>query len=211
MNELHILAIGDSHIPRRAKEVPEPIIQRLIDLAQPQLFDYTLFTGDIVKKTDFLEFLQSKTKKDFHIVEGNMDRYSSKGNVSVYKSLRLSSDKSEESLVIGLTHGFQIEPRGDHSQLETLANKKNYNILISGHTHKEEVHLTNNGILLLNPGSVIGAWSFVASEIPSFITLKTSSDNSINVNLFRLDKRTDKIDVSKSYFIFKDDVVKSKY
>lgn len=211
MNELQILAIGDSHIPRRAKEIPQPIIEKLNDLAHPQLFDYTLFTGDIVRKTDFLEFLKSRTKKDFHIVVGNMDRYNNKGDIPVYKSLRLSSDKKKDTLTIGLTHGFQIEPRGDHSQLEDLAIKKNYNVLISGHTHKEEVHLTNKGILLLNPGSVTGAWSFVASKIPTFITLRISSDFSIKVNLFRLDKRTDKIDTSKSYFFLKDDKIKSKY
>lgn len=211
MNELQILAIGDSHIPRRAKEIPQPIIEKLNDLAHPKLFDYTFFTGDIVKKTDFLEFLKAKTKKDFHIVVGNMDRYNNKGDIPVYESLRLSSDNNKDILTIGLTHGFQIEPRGDHSQLETLAIKKNYNILISGHTHKEEVHLTNKGILLLNPGSVTGAWSFIASQIPTFITLRISSDFSIKVNLFRLDKRTDRIDVSKSYFIFTDDMVKSKY
>ena len=39
------LAIGDSHIPRRAKSIPEKIIIKLQELTQAELFEYTFFTN----------------------------------------------------------------------------------------------------------------------------------------------------------------------
>ncbi|TXT57258.1 MAG: Phosphoesterase (modular protein) [Promethearchaeota archaeon] len=213
MNGWKILVIGDSHIPRRAKEIPESIIEGLNQLTISDLFDYTFCTGDIVRKTDFLDFLRSKTKNKFHIVMGNMDRYSNQENIPVYESLTLSDSEkpNNNDLTIGLTHGFQISPRGDHSLLENLAKERHFNILISGHTHKEEVFLTKEGILLLNPGSVTGAWSFVASEIPSFITIKIDPDFSLEVDLYRLDRKTHNLDISNFYFRFINGKIKSKY
>jgi putative phosphoesterase len=108
-------------------------------------------------------------------------------------------------LTIGLTHGAQVEPRGDLSQLENLAIEKRYNILISGHTHREEVFLTKKGILLINPGSVTGAWSFVASKNPSFIVLRVNENSKeIQVSLFQLNAQIGEIKESKLHFIFKE-------
>ena len=107
-------------------------------------------------------------------------------------------------MIIGLTHGAQISPRGEQEQLENLAIKRNYNILISGHTHKEEIFLTEKGVLLLNPGSVTGAWSFVASRLPSFIELKIiESTKEINVDLIQIDKQSREIVVLKYNFFFR--------
>ena len=114
-------------------------------------------------------------------------------------------------MIIGLTHGHQISPRGDHSQLETLAVKNNFNILISGHTHKEEVKLTVKGILLLNPGSATGAWSFVASQNPSFIVLQLNEKTGdINVTLHRYDIRAAKFRVLSSTFFFENNKIQLK-
>ena len=209
---VRFLAIGDSHIPRRSKSVPDKIIDKLEELTNPELFDYTFFTGDVIKAPEFIKFLEkiTKTSKNLFIVIGNMDYYGGNRNSPVFQELKLLFTDGD-SITVGLTHGAQIQPRGDHAQLETLAIKKSYNLLITGHTHKEEIFLTDNG-LFLNPGSVTGAWSFVASGIPSFIVLKIKENTKeINLSLFQLDKKTQKISELKSYFIFKDNRVLARF
>ena len=195
---VNLLAIGDAHIPRRAMEIPPKIYEKLNTLTKKQLFDYTFFTGDVIDAPKFLDFLKLRTKRDFFRVIGNMDYYGGNRDVPIFQQLKLSNQLS-----IGMTHGAQISPRGDHDQLELLALEKNYNILISGHTHKEEITLTKSGILLINPGSVTGAWSFVASQIPSFIIININEDTGqINIILYRLNAREDIISETQDYFRF---------
>lgn len=205
------LCIGDSHIPRRIKTVHESIYDKLIDLSKNELFDYTFCTGDIIKAPEFINFLTRRTKKNVFIVLGNMDYFNRNQKAPIYHEQEIIfSDKNR--IKIGLTHGAQIHPRGNHSQLEYLTIEKKDNILISGHTHCEEVFLTQKGVLLINPGSITGAWSFLASGIPSFIILKIYEKiEDISVDLYQLDKNTLQIDEFKSYFIFKNNVIRYKF
>jgi len=152
---MRILVIGDSHIPRRASEVPPIIMDKLEQLTTSHLFDYTFFTGDLIKAPNFIQFLKIHTKNDVFIVVGNMDYHGGNRNASLNQKLNIPIGKDE--IKIGLIHGHQISPRGDHSQLELVALENSYNILLSGHTHKEEIFLTKNHILLLNPGSITRA------------------------------------------------------
>ncbi len=199
---VRILCIGDSHIPNRAKELPEKIYDKLDNITKEDLFDFTFFTGDVIKFPKLLDFLNLKTNKNVYIVMGNMDYYYGNRNVPIHQNLEISF-KDNEKIILGLNHGAQIRPRGDHSQLEALAIEKNYNILVSGHTHKEEIFLTEKGILLINPGSVTGAWSFVASGIPSFIELNVNeSTKEISVDLIQIDKRSREIVALKRRFFF---------
>jgi len=209
---IRCLVIGDSHIPRRANQIPEKIIQKLDEFTKVELFDYTFFTGDLITAYDFIEFLNIKTKNNVFIVIGNMDYYGGNRDAPLYQNLEIPISKNE-SISIGLTHGHQIEPRGDHSQLEYLAkNEKGYNILISGHTHKEEVFLTKKGILLLNPGSVTGAWSFISSGNPSFIVINIKDiTKEIDISLFQLDKKSKKFNELSSYFVFKNHAIHYKF
>ena len=201
---VRILCIGDSHIPNRAKELPEKIYDKLGDLTKDKLFDFTFFTGDVIKFPKLLEFLDIKTNKNLFVVMGNMDYYYGNRNAPIHQKLEIPFENNEK-ITLGLTHGAQISPRGDNSQLETLAIEKNYNILVSGHTHKEEIYLTEKGILLINPGSVTGAWSFLASGIPSFIELNINeSTKEISVDLIQIDKRSREIITFKSNYFYKD-------
>ena len=185
---MRILVIGDSHIPRRASEVP-PIIMDKLNQLSSQLFDYIFFTGDVINAPDFMNYLRNLSKNEMFCVIGNMDYYGGFQDAPVYQDLKISP-KTSNRLIIGLTHGHQISPRGDHIQLENLALQRNYNILISGHTHKEEVVLTKNHILLLNPGSVTGAWSYIASQNPSFIVIQIEKKTSIiNITLYQYNIR----------------------
>ncbi|MFX1453102.1 MAG: YfcE family phosphodiesterase [Promethearchaeota archaeon] len=209
---IRCLAIGDAHIPRRAKSIPDGILNKLNELSEQKSFDYTFFTGDLITAFEFIDFLKLKTINNVFIVIGNMDYYGGNRSSPIYQNLGIKF-LDNENLSIGLTHGHQIEPRGDHSQLEYFAlNEKGCNILISGHTHKEEIFLTNKGILLLNPGSVTGAWSFIASGIPSFINININEDNKyIEVILFQLDNRSKEINELKSYFIFKNNSIHYRF
>jgi len=199
---MKILAIGDSHMPRRAKNIPDQICDVLEKNVLNGKFDYTFFTGDVVKAPRFMSYLKKITKSEVLVVVGNMDYYGGNKNAPIYQRIEVSLE-TKENLTVGLTHGHQINPRGDHAQLETLAFDNNYNILISGHTHKEEVVLTNNGVLLLNPGSVTGAWSFVASRNPSIIVLiLNEKTGEIPVFLHQYEIRSSKLREKKSSFIF---------
>ena len=207
---VRILCIGDSHIPNRETSIREQIYIKLNELSEKELFDYTLFTGDLINFPEFIEYLESKTKKKMFIVMGNMDYHYGNREAPIYQSMDIEFEYNDK-MIIGLTHGAQISPRGDHKQLEKLAIKRNYNILISGHTHKEEISLTEKGILLINPGSVTGAWSFVASGLPSFVELNINElAKKIHVNLIKIEKQTKEIIVLKYYFFFKNNQIMEK-
>lgn len=207
---VRILCIGDSHIPNRAKELPSQIYNEIDTLTKNTLFDFTLFTGDVVKVPELLEFLNLNTKSNFYIVMGNMDYHYGNRNAPMYQKLDIVFE-DKDKITVGLTHGAQISPRGDHSQLEDLAIEKGYNLIVSGHTHKEEIFLTKSGILLINPGSVTGAWSFLASRIPSFVVLTINeSTKEINVDLIQIEKRSREISsLNSKYFFLNNRIVNS--
>lgn len=53
---------------------------------------------------------------------------------------------------IGLIHGHQVLPCGDHLALASIRRKLNVDILVSGHTHKNEV-VEHEGFFHINPVS----------------------------------------------------------
>jgi putative phosphoesterase len=208
-----MLAIGDPHIPRRAKQIPELIMDKISELSSSRMFDYTFFTGDLIDYPEFLEFLASNTKKEVFTVMGNMDYYAGNRDAPLFEHLTIKLNKFKESLLkISITHGDQIQVRGNHHQLEDLAREHGSHILISGHTHQEEVFLTKTGTLLVNPGSVTGAWSFIASGIPSFIIISINTENyDIKTTLFQLDQKKREITQKNFYFLFQNNQIKEKY
>jgi putative phosphoesterase len=207
MSTYKTLIIGDAHIPRRAKEIPQPILDTIRGLTEEKPFDYTFFTGDLVKYQEFIDFLSSQTKDEVFEVMGNMDYHAGNRDAPIYQELKIDMGQDNRTeLVLGLTHGNQIEDRGNHSQLERLAKKQGYDVLMSGHTHQEEVTLLPSGILLLNPGSVTGAWSFIASKVPAFITMTIDSqDGRLEVTLYQLDKDARQIKSKPYSFKYTDD------
>jgi putative phosphoesterase len=176
------LIIGDSHIPRRAKGIPSPITDAISDfIGRNGKFQMVFCTGDIVQSNEFIEFLNSAIHtQPIMIVRGNMDFYEGSTNPN---ELKFHFEGFEE-LGIGLIHGHQISPRGDTSQLIEYAKKMRVNILISGHTHADFI-IEKDNVLLLNPGSCVGAWSFIASGIPTFYILgiKRGKDDLIQIKI----------------------------
>ena len=206
-----ILCIGDSHIPVRANDLPKEIYDKINEITESELFDYIFFTGDLINFPEFIDYLNQKTIKALITVIGNMDYYYGNRDSPTHQKIEISF-VDNSSIILGLTHGAQIRPRGDHDQLELLAQEKGYNILFSGHTHKEEIFLTNEGILLINPGSVTGAWSFVASGIPSFVAIDVDKKRKdILIKLYQLDKELRKIKVSEFFFTLKNNKIYKKY
>jgi len=208
---VRILLTGDSHIPRRASHVPDEIYKEINKLIALDRFDYAFFTGDLINAPKLLDFLNNISKNKLFKVIGNMDYYGGNKNLPQSQNLLVNLNEVAD-ISIGLIHGHQVQPRGDHSQLEYFALEHNYNILVSGHTHKEEIYLTQNGMLLLNPGSITGAWSFVASGNCSFIVLSIDEASKlIQTRLFQYNRKSTHFSITESSFQWIDEkkIIKS--
>mgnify|MGYP001033636489 FL=1 len=161
---MRLLVIGDTHIPERAPEIP----QLMLNTIKQNNFDLVLSTGDLTHERVF-EYLKKLGKK-VYAVRGNMDH------------LRFpESEKLKvESITIGLIHGDQVFPRGNIDQLTETASEMDVDVLISGHTHRlsiDEIKLGKTKILLLNPGSATGVWGGgPASYVPSFMILEVENE-----------------------------------
>lgn len=129
--------ISDTHIPDRAKEIPEKVITTFKDV------DLILHAGDLTS-TQVIDELEKIAPTI--AIQGNMDRVA---------GIKLPNAKviEVEGLKIGLIHG-EVYPRGDTQQLLYLAKQLNVNILVSGHSHQPKIEQIED-ILLLNPGSPV--------------------------------------------------------
>ncbi len=154
---MRILAIGDTHIPDRAEEIPNAI-RNFISRG----YDILAFTGDATLKNVISEIAKMSRAKKVYAVRGNMD----------YLNLPLR-ERFVAKLRFGLVHGHGIYPRGDRKQLEELAIEMDVDVLISGHTHHHDIYAGD--VILLNPGSATGVWSGGnASMIPSAMCIEVS-------------------------------------
>ena len=129
--------ISDTHIPDRARILPQNVIDAFNDV------DLILHAGDLTspKVIEELEELAPVIA-----VQGNMDRAN---GILLPKAKIIEA----EDLRIGLIHG-EVYPRADSDQLLYLAKELNVDILVSGHSHQPKIE-QKEGILLLNPGSPI--------------------------------------------------------
>ena len=129
--------ISDTHIPDRARILPQNVIDAFSDV------DLILHAGDLTspKVIDELEEIAPVMA-----VQGNMDRAN---GINLPKAKVIEA----EDLRIGLVHG-EVYPRADSQQLLYLARELNVDILVSGHSHQPKIE-QSEVILLLNPGSPI--------------------------------------------------------
>jgi len=103
---------------------------------------------------------------------------------------------------IGVIHGHQVLPWGDHLSLGMIRRKLDVDILISGHTHKNEV-VEHEGYYHINPGSITGAYSPTADEVnPSFVLLAVQGGK---VVCYVYEIINGEVDVSKTEFTKKGD------
>nr|MDO8118606.1 YfcE family phosphodiesterase [Candidatus Sigynarchaeota archaeon] len=173
-----MLVIGDFHVPDRAAEIPLSIVNSVNMACRERRFDAVCCTGDLTSVNLIVPTL-NLWSDNVLIVQGNMD-YDMRNAIGFPRRVTLDTSRflhGDSPLVICMTHGHQVHPRGDLASLESIALENKSRIMISGHTHAPSVHLyPNEGgaekkVLLLNPGSATGAWSFLATGTLSYMLL----------------------------------------
>lgn len=88
-------------------------------------------------------------------------------------------------------------PWGDPLALAMVQRQLDVDILITGHTHKNEVN-EYEGKFFINPGSVTGAYSSLDTDVtPSFILLAIQGTKVVT---YVYELKNDKVEVSKSEF-----------
>jgi vacuolar protein sorting-associated protein 29 len=180
-----VLIFGDTHIPTRRDSIPEDFYKHIANTP----YDLGLITGDLVREQDMRSALPPLPR--CYVVMGNMDY----GRGYNFHEIILV-----ENFKFLLIHGTQLRPRGNLEQLWEITMEVGANIAVHGHTHKPEIALHKNR-LLLNPGTLSGAtggWS--GRTDASFIELEVSK-NQIEVILHLTDwhiERTSRIAYCKT-------------
>ncbi len=129
--------ISDTHIPDRARIIPQNVIDAFKEV------DLIIHAGDLTS----LEVIEELEKiAPVMAVQGNMDRIN---GINLPKAKTIEA----EGLKIGVVHG-EVYPRADTQQLVYLAKELDADILVSGHSHQPKIEKTD-GVLLINPGSPI--------------------------------------------------------
>ncbi|WP_458455235.1 metallophosphoesterase [Methanobrevibacter sp.] len=155
--------ISDTHIPDRARILPQNVIDTFNDV------DLILHAGDLTSPK-VLEELEGIAP--VMAVQGNMDRAN---GIDLPKARVIEVD----DLRIGLIHG-EVYPRADSQQLLYLARELNADILVSGHSHQPKIK-QSEGILLLNPGSPI-----VPRLADRTVMLLEINDNEVDVEIVKI-------------------------
>jgi len=158
----------------------------------PNKMQHVICTGNIGSKEQYNEL--RSLAPNIHVVSGD----------SEYNNAESSPTEFPESRVvqvgdfrIGVIHGHQVIPWGDHMSLAMIRRKLNVDILISGHTHKNEV-VEHDGYYHINPGSITGAIPPTAKDVtPSFALLAVQGEKVVCYVYELLDGE---VDVSKTEF-----------
>jgi putative phosphoesterase len=129
--------ISDTHIPDRAKAIPQIILDEF------KKVDMVIHAGDFVD-LNVLKTLRNVCT-DVRAVWGNMDPYEIRKGFSEKEIIKVANYR------IGVTHGY-----GHPDKLIELTTKifkdDRVNIIIFGHSHKP-VNEKKDDILYFNPGS----------------------------------------------------------
>jgi vacuolar protein sorting-associated protein 29 len=178
-----VLVVSDMLLPNRCPDIPEKFKNILI----PNKLQYVLSLGNIGSRESY-DWLKSLSN-NFHGVKGEYDE----GNLPETKVVTIGDFK------IGLIHGHQVTPWGDHESLANIQRQLGCDILLSGHTHVNSVTIYD-GKYFINPGSISGAFSpMLPAPVPSFVLMVIQGDYAI-VYLYELNDVTKKFDVSKLEF-----------
>jgi putative phosphoesterase len=163
---MEIAIIGDSHIPSRASEIPDPFEERIAAA------DQVLHTGDFDSE-DALDTVLDLAA-ELTAVGGNMDPR---------LGLRDVETVEVDGATFVLTHGTG-SPDGWHDRVaETVRSRADRNAVgVAGHTHRL-VDTIHEGVRILNPGSVTGA---VPAKQASMYTVAVD-DGAVAVELHELE------------------------
>ena len=189
---VYILVLGDIHIPTRAHQVPEKIKEVL--LKSKDIIQTIISTGNICGRESY-DFIRTLSN-DVQSVKGDLD-----GGIGANFSASYPETKviTVEGVKIGVCHGHQVVPWGDHDSLQALQRKLDCDVLITGHTHIAEIFKSENNKLFINPGSLTGVYSPISPvSVPSFALLEIKGDGKITCFFYKL--IDDNIVVEKNVF-----------
>jgi len=176
-----VLIIGDFHIPYRAEDIPEEFKKMLV----PNKIKHVLCTGNLCSP-QVLDYLKS-ISPNVHVVRGDFDDIQDFPDTKIVEIGQLK---------FGLTHGHEVIPWGDPESLANLQRRLDVDVLVTGHTHKNEVYQYENRYIV-NPGSVTGAYSsFTSNVVPSFILISMKGSRIVTTYVYEL--RDNNVVVSKS-------------
>jgi vacuolar protein sorting-associated protein 29 len=179
-----VLIVGDSHVPSRANDIPAQF--RQLFESTSVYYKHILITGNIGSAA-MLNYFKSLASPQSSIQIARGDQDLTLEYAREYKEQIQMKLNSNYSLL--LLHGHTIVPTNDSRVLLSLARQHNVDVVVSGFTHNSSVFADFNeptGRLLLNPGSITGAYnSFNSTSIPSFMVLAVKSE-SITVFLYEL-------------------------
>ena len=137
--------ISDTHIPARAKVIPSKVFKLFQDTC------LIIHAGDLTRLSVSEELEQMAPVIAVH---GNMDTRDVKEKLPVINSVDVYDWR------IGVTHSLNFFFRT--SRLKDVAEKRGFNVFVSGHTHKPSLKY-KEGMLLINPGSA-------TNPIPPYLT-----------------------------------------
>ena len=138
---MEIAIISDSHIPSRARVIPEPFRDRIAAV------DHVIHAGDFDSKGALADIRD--IAPELTAVAGNMDPHIGLPDVT---TVALGGVEFVVTHGTGSPRGYEqrvVDAVREHADSETAVG-------VAGHTH-ELLDTTRDGIRLLNPGSVTGA------------------------------------------------------
>jgi len=136
-----VALISDTHVPSRAKRIPETFERRVRDA------DCVVHAGDFTSP-ETLDRVESLAGGDLTAVRGNMDRG---------LDLPATETLEVEGVTFVVTHGTG-SPAGYESRVAGTVREHatEDGIGVAGHTH-EVLDAVVDGVRVLNPGSATGA------------------------------------------------------
>jgi putative phosphoesterase len=134
---LKIGVISDTHIPIRAKKIPEKVFEHFKGV------ELILHAGDLIDLSVLDELRQITPKVE--AVSGNMDASENSASLPRKKLLNINGVK------IGLIHGWGAPSELKTKIFDIFSNEKP-NVIVFGHSHQPEKTIFKD-ILFLNPGS----------------------------------------------------------
>lgn len=136
MIDLKIGVLSDTHIPQRARELPESLVKGFSGV------DMILHAGDLVSE-EVLQVLEGMAP--CHAVRGNMDGPALQKRLPEKKEIKLGKVR------IGLLHGHGMGGNAlQKAQVEF--GSRNLDVVVFGHSH-HPYNEKHRGCLFFNPGS----------------------------------------------------------
>ena len=134
---MKIGVIADTHIPDRAKEIPQQILEAFKEV------DMVIHAGDFVDSS-VLDKLKAVCK-NVRAVWGNMDSYEIRKELPEKEIIEIGNYK------VGIIHGYG-QPNKLIDLVTEIFKKDNVNLIIFGHSHSA-LNKKRGNVVYFNPGS----------------------------------------------------------